>query len=185
MYRFLKRMVKVWVVKTISYIVIYVYICVCVYVCMCIFLNIIYLFIACPIKTVILHAYYYWYISPLLLDIMYKMSVLATLDQRFSNFFQVGTTFISQNVLRTTFINQNVLRTTFISQNVLRTTFISQNVLRTTFISQNVLRNTFISQNVLRTALLLSPLKANCLRFSTIVCDTQFTLILFFLSFLD
>jgi len=24
-----------------------------------------------------------------------------------------------------------------------------------------------------------------CLRFSTIVCDTQFTLILFFLSFLD
>jgi hypothetical protein len=42
---------------------------------------------------------------------------------------------------------------------------------------------TFISQNVLRTALLLSPLKANCLRFSTIVCDTQFTLIWFFLSF--
>jgi hypothetical protein len=31
--------------------------------------------------------------------------------------------------------------------------------------------------------LLLSPLKANCLRFSTTVCDTQFTLILFFLSF--
>jgi hypothetical protein len=44
---------------------------------------------------------------------------------------------------------------------------------------------TFISQNVLQTTLLLSPLKANCLRFSTIVCDTQFTLILFFLSFLD
>jgi hypothetical protein len=42
---------------------------------------------------------------------------------------------------------------------------------------------TFISQNVLQTALLLSPLKANCLRFSTTVCDTQFTLILFFLSF--
>jgi hypothetical protein len=42
---------------------------------------------------------------------------------------------------------------------------------------------TFISQNVLRTTLLLSPLKANCLRFSTIVCDTQFTLILFILSF--
>jgi hypothetical protein len=42
---------------------------------------------------------------------------------------------------------------------------------------------TFISQNVLRTALLLSPLKAHCLRFSTTVCDTQFTLILFFLSF--
>jgi hypothetical protein len=42
---------------------------------------------------------------------------------------------------------------------------------------------TFISQNVLRTALLFSPLKANCLRFSTTVCDTQFTLILFFLSF--
>jgi hypothetical protein len=42
---------------------------------------------------------------------------------------------------------------------------------------------TFISQNVLRTALLLSPLKANCSRFSTTVCDTQFTLILFFLSF--
>jgi hypothetical protein len=34
---------------------------------------------------------------------------------------------------------------------------------------------TFISQNVLRTTLLLSPLKANCLRFSTTVCDTQFT----------
>jgi hypothetical protein len=44
---------------------------------------------------------------------------------------------------------------------------------------------TFISQNVLRSPLLLSPLKANCLRFSTAVCDTQFTLILFFLSFLD
>jgi hypothetical protein len=58
-----------------------------------------------------------------------------TLRQRFPNFFQVGTTFISQNVLRNT--------------------------------------------------LLLSPLKANCLRFSTPVCDTQFTLILFFLSFLD
>jgi hypothetical protein len=42
---------------------------------------------------------------------------------------------------------------------------------------------TFISQNVLRTTLLLSALKANCLRFSTIVCDTQFALILFFLSF--
>jgi hypothetical protein len=58
-----------------------------------------------------------------------------TLQQRFPNFFQVGTTFISQNVLRTT--------------------------------------------------LLSSPLTANCLRFSTTVCDTQFTLILFFLSFLD
>jgi hypothetical protein len=44
---------------------------------------------------------------------------------------------------------------------------------------------TFISQNVLRTILLLSPLKANCLRFSTTVYDTQFTLILFFLSFFD
>jgi hypothetical protein len=42
---------------------------------------------------------------------------------------------------------------------------------------------TFISQNVLWTTLILSSLKANCLRFSTIVCDTQFTLILFFLSF--
>jgi hypothetical protein len=42
---------------------------------------------------------------------------------------------------------------------------------------------TFISQNVLRTALLLSPLKANCLRFSTTVCDTQFKLILFFSVF--
>jgi hypothetical protein len=41
---------------------------------------------------------------------------------------------------------------------------------------------TFISLNVLRTALLLSPLKANFLRFSTTVCDTKFTLILFFLS---
>ena len=46
------------------------------------------------------------------------------LGQRFSNFFQVGTTYISQNVLRTTFISQNVLRTTFISQNVLRTTLL-------------------------------------------------------------
>jgi hypothetical protein len=36
---------------------------------------------------------------------------------------------------------------------------------------------TFISQNVLRTTLLLSALKVNCLRFSTTVCDTQFTLI--------
>jgi hypothetical protein len=52
------------------------------------------------------------------------------LDQRFSNFFQVGTTFISENVLRTT--------------------------------------------------LILSPLKANSLRFSTIVCDMQLTLIFFF-----
>ena len=37
---------------------------------------------------------------------------LDILEQRFSNFFQMGTTFISQNVLRTTFISQNVLRTT-------------------------------------------------------------------------
>jgi hypothetical protein len=36
---------------------------------------------------------------------------------------------------------------------------------------------TLISQNVLLSPLLLSPLKANCLRFSTTVCDTQFTLI--------
>jgi hypothetical protein len=36
---------------------------------------------------------------------------------------------------------------------------------------------TFISQNVLRTTLLLSSLKASCLRFSTTVCDTQFTFI--------
>jgi hypothetical protein len=36
---------------------------------------------------------------------------------------------------------------------------------------------------ILQTPLLLSPLKANCLRFSTTVCDTQFTLIWFFLSF--
>jgi hypothetical protein len=57
----------------------------------------------------------------------------CNVDQRFSNFFQVGTTFISQNVIRT--------------------------------------------------ALLLSPLKANCLRFSTMVCDTQFTLIFFFVFF--
>jgi hypothetical protein len=42
---------------------------------------------------------------------------------------------------------------------------------------------TFISQNVLRSPLLLSPLKANCLRFLTTVCDTQFTLILFFYLF--
>jgi hypothetical protein len=58
---------------------------------------------------------------------------LITLKQRFSNFFQVETTFISQKILRTT--------------------------------------------------LLLSPLKTNCLRFSTIVRDTQFTLILFFSVF--
>jgi hypothetical protein len=38
----------------------------------------------------------------------------------------------------------------------------------------------FISQNVLRTTLLLSPLKANCLRSSITVCDMQFTLILYF-----
>jgi hypothetical protein len=42
---------------------------------------------------------------------------------------------------------------------------------------------TVISQNVLRTTLLLFRLKANCLRFTTIVCDTQFTLILFFSVF--
>jgi hypothetical protein len=42
---------------------------------------------------------------------------------------------------------------------------------------------TFISHNVLSTPLLLSALKANCLRFSTTVCDTQFTLNLFSLSF--
>jgi hypothetical protein len=42
---------------------------------------------------------------------------------------------------------------------------------------------TFISQNVLRTTLFLPPLKANCSRFSTTVCDTHFTFILFFLSF--
>jgi hypothetical protein len=55
----------------------------------------------------------------------YKLHMLwiIAVTQRFSNFFQVGTTFISKNVLRTT--------------------------------------------------LLLSPLKANCLRFSTVVCDTQ------------
>jgi hypothetical protein len=51
-----------------------------------------------------------------------------SLKQRLSNFFQVGTTFISQNVLRTTL--------------------------------------------------------ANCLRFSTIVCDTQFMLIYLFFVFL-
>jgi hypothetical protein len=44
---------------------------------------------------------------------------------------------------------------------------------------------TFISQNVLQTTLLLPPLKTKCLRFSTAVCYKQFTLILFFLSFLD
>jgi hypothetical protein len=70
-------------------------------------------------------------------------------------------------------------------QNVLRTNFIGQNVLRNNFIGQNVLRANFIGQNVLRSPLLLSASKANCLRFSTTVCDTQFTLILFFLSFLD
>jgi hypothetical protein len=31
-------------------------------------------------------------------------AVLNLVDQRFSNFFQVGTTFISQNVLRTTLL---------------------------------------------------------------------------------
>jgi hypothetical protein len=39
---------------------------------------------------------------------------LCPLLQRFPNFFQVGTTYISQNVLRTTFISQNVLRTTLL-----------------------------------------------------------------------
>ena len=53
---------------------------------------------------------------------LFHIQHCISLAQRFSNFFQVGTTFISQNVLRTTFISQNVLRTTFISQNVLRTT---------------------------------------------------------------
>jgi hypothetical protein len=43
---------------------------------------------------------------------------------------------------------------------------------------------TFITQNVLRSTLLLSPSKTNCLRFSATVCDTPFTLILFFLSFM-
>ena len=33
-----------------------------------------------------------------------EMNVPYTLGQRFSNFFQVGTTFISQNVLRTTLL---------------------------------------------------------------------------------
>jgi hypothetical protein len=42
---------------------------------------------------------------------------------------------------------------------------------------------TFINQSVQRTTLFLSALKANCLRFSTIVCDTQFTLIWFFSVF--
>jgi hypothetical protein len=41
-------------------------------------------------------------------------ATVHAINQRFSNFFQVGTTFISQNVLRTTFISQNVLRTTLL-----------------------------------------------------------------------
>ena len=32
------------------------------------------------------------------------VALTVALDQRFSNFFQVGTTFISQNVLRTTLL---------------------------------------------------------------------------------
>jgi hypothetical protein len=39
------------------------------------------------------------------------------------------------------------------------------------------------SQNVQRSPLLLSPMKANCVRFSATVCDKQFTLSLFFLFF--
>jgi hypothetical protein len=59
------------------------------------------------------------------------------------------------------------------------------NILRQRFSNFFQVGTTFISHNVLQTTLLLSALKANCLRFSTIVCDTQFTLILFFLPFLD
>jgi hypothetical protein len=68
-------------------------------------------------------------------NIFLDMSIIICndLEQRFPNFFQVGTTFISQNVLQTT--------------------------------------------------LLLSSLKANCLRFSATACDTQFRLIWFFMSF--
>jgi hypothetical protein len=56
---------------------------------------------------------------------------------------------------------------------------------RAAFLKLFQVGTTFISQDVLRTTLLLSPFKANCLRFSTIVCGTQFTFILFFLSFTD
>jgi hypothetical protein len=69
----------------------------------------------------------YVWVSPVVLFLRFPLS------QRFSNYFQVGTTFISQNVLRTT--------------------------------------------------LLLFLLKANFLRFSTTVGDTQFTLTLLLLSF--
>jgi hypothetical protein len=63
--------------------------------------------------------------------------------------------------------------------------YVKRNPLKQRFSNFFQVGITFIRQNVLRTTLLLSALKANCLRFSTIVCDTQFTLILFFLSFLD
>jgi hypothetical protein len=86
----------------------------------------------CPPPELVLM---FWIEGQLLHLLEIEPRFLGRLAQRFPNFFQVGTTFISQNVLRTT--------------------------------------------------VLLSPLKANYLRFSTTVCDTQFTLILFFLSFLD
>jgi hypothetical protein len=96
----------------------------------------VYLFSVCPTRSVCFTISTYFHLgTPVLQIINFPVCGIHQypLTQRFSNFFQVGTTFISQNVLRTT--------------------------------------------------LLLSPLKANCLRFSTMVCDTQFTLILFFLSF--
>jgi hypothetical protein len=65
----------------------------------------------------------------------------------------------------------------------IKTSLWTQHVLKQRFSNFFKVRTTFISQNVLRTTLLLSHLKANCLRFSTTVCDTQSTLILFILSF--
>jgi len=44
----------------------------------------------------------YWLLS--MKDRKYSIVVLVHVGQRFSNFFQVGTTFISQNVLRTTLL---------------------------------------------------------------------------------
>jgi hypothetical protein len=78
-----------------------------------------------------------------------------------------------------------VLITDFYRLSAAPNTFEERYGVRQRFPNFFLVETTFISQNILRTTLLLSPLKANCLRLSTIVCDTQFTLILFVLSFLD
>jgi len=50
-----------------------------------------------------------------------QLSVLDAVQQRFSNFFQVGTTFISQNVLRTTLLIRpalNSVQNMFLQQKI-------------------------------------------------------------------